>query len=61
MGLPVSSKDKVQREEIKALGRGNHCLPNRYSDFFFSFTRGKPKCNYIADVFGLISLMDGGP
>lgn len=60
MGLPVSSKDKVQREEIKALGRGNHCSSNCYSDFF-PLTRGKPKCNYTTDVFGLISLMNGGP
>ena len=50
----VSSTDKVKTEEIKVLGRGNHCWPKCYSSSLPPPpapppARSKPKFNYTAD------------
>ena len=46
----VSSRDKVKTEEIKVLGRGNHCWPKCYSSLPSSPpAKSKPKFNYSAD------------
>lgn len=46
----VSSRDKVKTEEIKVLGRGNHCWPKCYSSLPPSPpVKSKPKFNYSAD------------